>query len=237
AAEAEVTELLRAFAKEHGSSARAIDVVSRNTPELQSVIATQLQAKLTELGGDLTVPSLLDGSIHERMADIAMLRLVLTTLTTGARLEETLGAPGFVGRTGVTQSHTMPPVFTTLLEQLPTDHPAKAAYVHQINSRLEETRDSSGDGYYLQPSGHGWTKQVHVDGQRQQSDVMLSFPEMRNAGDNDALSEQAYRRQGRGTVSPTTAAMARITWGADQILDESRLRLGQIFEDNPALHA
>src|SRR5690606_29246369 len=92
AAEAEVTELLRAFAKEHGSSARAIDVVSRNTPELQSVIATQLQAKLTELGGDLTVPSLLDGSIHERMADIAMLRLVLTTLPTGARLEETLGA-------------------------------------------------------------------------------------------------------------------------------------------------
>lgn len=233
AALSQVTALLRRFARENGAVTTAEELVTRKTLGFESVLVSKLQERLAELHGEEI--NLLDDSTSDRLADVTMLRLVLSTLSTGARLEETMGAPGFIGTDTIIESHQMPPVFTTLLEQLPESHPAKAAYVAQINARMEETRDERGDGYYLNPSGHTWTKQVTTDEGMIQAEVTLAYPQVRNADDNNALSEMAFQRRGRGTVSPTTSAMAHVTWGADAILDETKLRSLNL-EDNPALH-
>lgn len=240
-----VTELLREFRDRNAGRISAADVVSRS---LNSTFMNELVAHIQSSLDDVMVESegwtnnalkaveLLDESSPTVIADMTMLRLTLQTLMTGAPLNVTLGAPGFIDAPPGSRSHSMPPVFTTLLEQLPDTHPAKQAYVDQINVRLEKTRDENGDGYYLLPGGHRWLKKVTTEEGQMQVDTMLSYPQMRNTDHNSALMEQAYQRGGRGDVSATTTAMLRSTWGANTIIDDSRFKTDVLLDESLALH-
>src|SRR5690606_4730062 len=61
-------------------------------------------------------------------------------------------------------------------------------------------------------------------------------PPMRNADDNDALSEQGHTRRQRGDLSATTLAMARTTWGAEALVDDSEFKHPEVLNPNPMLH-
>lgn len=235
--ENDVRLLLRSFSARFGDSAKPEDLVQNDSDSFEKAVLQMLQQRLRELLAD-EAPDLLEDGTQQRIADLTMLRLVLSALSSGARLYEVLGAPGYIGRGAADSSHTMHPVFTTLLDRLPADHPAFQAYVQEINTRMEETWDPrNGDGYSLAPSGRKWIRRVtRSDGSVMQIPVMLAFTDMRNTDHNDALSKMADARKQKGSLSPTTLAMAHVTWGAEAMVDERKIRALNLFGRNPMLH-
>src|SRR5690606_4223306 len=179
-----------------------------------------------------------DGLGGQELADVTMLRLVLSALTTGAQIEEVLGAPGFLDAANA-RSHTMHPVFTTLLHQLPLEHPARQAFVDQVNQRM--TRKAAAapgwngvDRWELTNSpSFMWTRFVQrADGTTLEIEDMLAFAEIRNTGHNDALSEQALDRKQRGNSSETANAMINAGLGAPALLERPFTADQVVFGEN-----
>lgn len=232
AASVQVVEALRAFTRRNGGSIAAHELVERNTRGFQTAVVDALQAEIAELLPD---SGLVFGAPAELQAeaDATFVRLTLSALAAGADLAEVLGAPGYLN--GSTSSHTMHPVFTTLLHQLPVDHPARAAFVDQINLRMPRGKNGV-DGFTLNPD-FTWTRVVEMpDGRFFEVPDMLAFAEVRNTGHNDALSDQGLARKQRGSASTTTSAMAFSTYGVRSILERAAKSVPAMFGPNQYVH-
>lgn len=238
-AEQGVREILRRFAFDAQSiGITAADVVTRDTDQLRVELLRALQRQLDETMQD-AAPDLdvdLDDPA-QRTADITMLRFVLAALATGAPLSEVASAPGYLQ--GATRSHTMHPVFTTLLHQLPSRHPAKQAFAEQINQRLARFAPSQNgvDRWELNDDLSSWTRYVlQDDGQMLTVTDMLAFPEIRNTAHNDALSEQARDRKVKASTSETANAVLYTAWDAPSLMEEPLTADTGVWAENPLVH-
>lgn len=227
----EVYDILSRFRATNVGSVDAATLITRSTFEFNDVLLQQLQARLADVL-DTEVPEFFGPNATERIADLEMAKLVLSALAAGASLDEVIGAPGYVGQPAGTASHTMHPVFTSLLHQLPREHPARRAFVDQINARMPW---DGGNGYELLPD-LTWVRHVSAPtGEQYEIPTMLAFPRMRATDTNGVLSEMGQARRQRGDVSGTTLAMAFMTHGAVPMLEAQLNRGLQVFEENPYL--
>jgi hypothetical protein len=231
-AENQVRDMLVRFSAQYSGSIPAAALVKRSTPEFRDVLLAQLRAGLEEVA-DREIPALDAPAEAERAVGLTYLEAVLSSIVAGGQLSEILGAPGYVGAPSGSPSHTMHPVFTTLIQALPQNHPARLAFVQQINSRLPF---EAGVGYELQPN-FTWIRHVQTaDGRHLGIPTMLAFPEIRVTDTNSALTEQAQGRKQRGSFSSTTASMMYSTWGAVPALTR-QLRAGaEVLSPNRYLH-
>lgn len=228
----EVVDLLGRFRAMHGSPLDPVALVTRRTDEFGLAVEEFLQRSLDDVlaGDSVTLDA--TGADEQRVADVAMTQLVLQALAAGASLDEVLGAPGYIGRPAGSKSHTMHPVFTTLLHQLPDRHPARRAFVAQVNARMPW---DGGNGYELLPN-LTWVRHVTApDGKQYEVPTMLAFPEVRATDTNDTLSEMAAGRRQRGSISGTTLAMAYVTWGAQAAHAKQLARGAEVFAPNELL--
>lgn len=231
-----VRNTLRSFAAQAAQGIVEPDqLISRSTTSLQVQLQALMQRQLVEIMGD-DAPTWSGDLVGRELADVTMLRLVLSALTTGAQLDEVLGAPGFLN--GQARSHTMHPVFTTLLHQLPTGHPARAAFVDQINQRMAaKASQASGwngvDRWELNDdSSFTWTRFVQRGADVLEIPDMLAFAEIRNTDHNDALSDQALDRKQRGNSSETAIAMLNSAFGAPSLLERPFTAGQVVFGEN-----
>lgn len=226
-----VVAALERFRAIHGGSADAAALVTRRTSAFDGIVREQLEARINEL---LDTEINLDGGlVGDQLANATLATLVLSSLSAGAQVDEVIGAPGYIRQPAGSKSHTMHPVFTTLLHQLPHNHPARQAFVRQINSRMPW---QGNDGYEL-TEHFTWIRHVELpDGRQQAAPVMLGFPVMRATDTNDALAEQGAGRKQRGSISSTTLAMAYQTHGAVPLLTQQLNRGNEVFEPNRYFH-
>lgn len=227
---------LRAFAAQAAQGlVEPEQLIARNTSAFQTQLQALMQRQLVEIMGD-EAPRWSSDLVGRELADVTMVRLVLSALTTGAQLDEVLGAPGFLN--GQAQSHTMHPVFTTLLHQLPSGHPARAAFVDQVNQRMA-TKASQAPGWngidrweLNDDAGFTWTRFVQRGSEVLEIPDMLAFAEIRNTDHNDALSEQALDRKQRGNSSETANAVLNLAFGAPSLLERPFTAGQVVFGEN-----
>jgi hypothetical protein len=232
-AEETVRNALHRFRSLHGGSVDASAIIARRTDAFAGVLRGQLMERFNEVLDGLTV-DLNDLSTSDRLADITLTQMVLSSLAAGADLDEVMGAPGYIGMPVGSTSHTMHPVFTTLMDQLAHDHPARQAFVDQINSRMMSEQDT--EGYQLLPN-FTWIRHVQDEqGNRYEVPAMLAFPELRATDTNDVLSEQGADRRQRASISPTTQAMVFSVWGASPVLARGFKGGREVFEPNQFIH-
>jgi hypothetical protein len=231
-AENQVRDMLVKFAARYSGSIPAAALVKRSTPEFRDLLLAQLRAGLEEVAGR-EIPALDAPAQQEMAVGLTYLEAVLSSIVAGGQLSEILSAPGYVGAPSGSPSHTMHPVFTTLIQALPQNHPARLAFVQQINSRLPF---EAGVGYELQPN-LTWIRHVTDSrGRHHGIPTMLAFPEIRVTDTNSELTEQAQGRKQRGSFSSTTASMMYATWGAVPALTR-QLRAGaEVLAPNRYLH-
>ena len=229
-ARAEVLQTLREFRRRTAGSLDPADAVQIDSLDFTRLTIESLETEMDDLMDGLG-PVFQEGS--SATADLTITRLVLTALMTGARESEALSAPGFIDRGRSAQSHTMHPVFTTLLHKLPEQHPARLAFVQQINDRMPKGANGI-DGYTLLPN-FSWLQTVAVDDGVREEPVMLAFSEVRNTDHNDALAEMAASRRQRGGISPTTNAMGHTTWDVSVLADVEIDSAEKMFAPNSFL--
>lgn len=236
-AEQKVYRLLNRYQRVASGTVNAEDLVRRKSDELGELlnqrISAEIDARLDEVDGGIRA-ALLDTSTDQKLADSTLTSFVLQALAAGAELDTVLGAPGYIGEPAGTESFDMHPVFTTQLHQLPDMHPARIAFVDQINARMP--RDPrNGDGYTLLPN-FTWLREVTLpDNTTRSVPAMLAFPEIRATDTNDTLSEMAQSRRQRGDISSTTLGMAFATHGAKALIN-ALTRASSVFEPNKYLH-
>lgn len=233
AAESMVRDILNQVRADLGGTIDPVSVVSRSTTELQTIIVDLLQKKLNDMLSD-QAPVLGQAVDPSRAGDLTMLRMVLTAIASGAQVSEVLGAPGYLYGSEV--SHTMHPVFTTMLHQLPIGHPARTAFVQQINDRMPKDPVNEIDRYELNPD-FTWSQHTLLsNGQEQVITGMLSFAEVRNNEHNDALAEQARGRKQRSDASATTNSMAHLAWDLSVLSDRVHPVAADVLGINEFVH-
>lgn len=236
----ELEASLRKFSMRHGGEATPAEAVARNTDGYDIAMRSEVQRAWNELFEKLSL-SLDDLSTDEAIVDNTMIGMVLTALTTGAPVDTVLRAPGFVGRPVGSLSHTMHPVFTTLMDQLPWNHKARIEFVNRINQRMMPP--DAEEGYELNPD-YSWTRHV-IDkkgvrgevGARYEIPAMLAYKTIRITGANDDLSEMAQERQNKGSISPTTQAMVYSSANGSAMIEKALRNGSQILEEQPMLHS
>lgn len=231
-----VMNLLDRFRRESYGLVDAADVIERDTDQMRSLLRQALQEQLNaslaemELEWGVDLQTLTDDPDSTK-ADVAILTATLSALATGAPLDHVMSAPGYLQ--GAEQSHTMHPVFTTLIDQ---SWAARQAVADQVNGRMPVGQNGY-DRWELTRE-YGWIRHVRDEtGRTSTIPDMLAFPEIRNTGHNDALAEQALERKIRASASDTSIAMQAVAWGAAPML-ESPLQAGSaVFASNPLLHS
>ena len=227
--ENQVKQFVVAWARVNGEVVDAATLVEQsNNGELMATLHAAAMAAAKEMKPDHN-PNW-DLNTDERIADATISMNVLSAVIAGANMDIAFGAPGFADSgLAASSSHTMHPVFTTLMNRLPLQHPARLAFVDQVNARLNTGYD---EGFMLQPN-FSWIRfGIRPDGTPYQIEDMLSFVDVSPTDTNETLSEMAWDRKQKGNVSPTTLAMTSGVWGAS-LLAEGPLKKGtEIFDPN-----
>ena len=235
-----VLDALETYSREHGHDIDPAAVVTRRTDTFDAQLRAAATKALNDALEDAQV-DLSDLSTEQSIADNKILEMVTAALAAGADVSEVISAPGYIGRPAGSPSHTMHPVFTTLMDQLAWDHPARVAFTEQINARMMPA--GATEGYELDRSFNTWVRHV-VDvegrfgeaGARYEIPAMLSYKQVRITDTNDALAELAQARRQRGTISPTTQAMVMTAAGATAILDRTLRTGAEVIAPNEFLH-
>lgn len=237
---ADVLNILSQYRQKTVGMVDPMDVIDRSTTEVENALREFVNTVLAEMvaEGDGEFDSL-DGLTLDvdsttpvsQAADLRILHAVLTSLSSGARVEEVHQAPGFVGPSKY--SHTMHPVLTTMIDQ---SWAARSEVVSQVNARMPRGGRTGEDVLELHED-YTWTSHVRTDAGYSHIPVTPVFSEIHNTAHNDLLTQQSLARKQKADASSTAMAVQATAWGTTPMLEAPFTEAAKVFARDPQLEA